>query len=103
MKALVPILMCLALASPRAEAEPTGGEPNGEWLTGFTDGLLFTQRLAHYKNLAPATCLPDGFTGAQAQRIVEGFLQDHPEELHHSAVMIAGVALVLAFPCEGSK
>jgi hypothetical protein len=76
------------------------------WITGFVQGMYWSQELADFKNLPKASCLPvssegTGVTGEQARLIVEKYMRDHPERLHQPARAVAGTALVLAFPCKG--
>jgi hypothetical protein len=116
------IFTCILIASP-AKAQPpfTGimlheactagnaGDQFGEhiclmWVSGFVQGMYWSQELADFKNLPRTTCLPvssdgTGVTGEQARLIVEKYMRDHPELLHKSARAVAGTALVLAFPC----
>jgi len=46
-------------------------------------------------------CFPeDGITGHQAVRVVVKYLLNHPQDMHHSEVMLVMVAFLDAYPCE---
>jgi Rap1a immunity proteins len=45
-------------------------------------------------------CFPRDATVRQARLVVEKYLRDNPAILHRPAGLIAGIALMLAFPCE---
>lgn len=121
MKKFVLLISCVLIAcSAKAQSPFTGimlreactagnaGNQSGEhiclmWISGFVQGMYWSQELSDFKNLPRATCLPVsnnmGVTGEQARLIVEKYMRDHPEDLHRSARSVAGTALVLAFPC----
>ena len=47
-------------------------------------------------------CTPKGLTANQLQKIVSKYLNDHPEELHYTADVLVGKALLKAFPCKAN-
>jgi hypothetical protein len=69
------------------------------YVRGLVDGMVVGRAMGmHY---ATEYCPPEkGISADQARLIVEKYLRDHPEELHQEAGLIAGGALVLAFPCK---
>jgi hypothetical protein len=48
-------------------------------------------------------CFPDGATIGQARLIIEKYMRDNPQSLHQGAPVIAGKALLSAFPCKNSN
>jgi Rap1a immunity proteins len=70
------------------------------WIYGFARGMAYSQILAGIQHVAPTTCVSYELTGEQARLVIEKFMRDHPEDLHHQAAAIAGIALALAFPCK---
>ena len=44
-------------------------------------------------------CIPDHVTRAQTLRVILKYLNDHPEELHAPAYVVARNSLVVSFPC----
>jgi hypothetical protein len=127
MKRLLFVLICLLIASP-THAQSDNPEMTGQflyqlcndkselsqgecssWIYGFARGMGVAQLYADKQHLtppgarrptgSPTTCLSDELTGTQARLIIEKFMRDHPELLHHLAAGIAGAALVQAFPC----
>jgi hypothetical protein len=51
------------------------------------------------KTTAPLFCPPDNVETLQAIRIVVGYLQAHPKQLHESGGSLATLALNEGFPC----
>jgi hypothetical protein len=70
------------------------------WIYGFAWGMVTSQIATSAANLSPGTCIPEGVTGGQALLIIEKFMRDHPELLHHNAAVFSGFALTQAFPCK---
>jgi hypothetical protein len=52
---------------------------------------LFRVNTAHQK---------DGLSVDQGRLIIEKYLKEHPESLHEEAGLVAGPALLDAFPCK---
>jgi len=48
-------------------------------------------------------CPPDKVSGVQATAIVEKYMRDHPEKLNNAVNAIIPLALLEAFPCDGTK
>lgn len=68
------------------------------FMQGITNANLFYQD--HLKGRGLYFCLPEkGISNGQAARIVVKWLQEHPEELHNDAIVLAMVAFSSAFPC----
>jgi hypothetical protein len=119
MKQLLLFLACLVFAYPAKAQLPFTGIMLHEgctsknefdqnlclmWITGLVQGMYWSQELAKFKKLPPATCLPVtsmgiGVAGEQARIVVENYMRDHPERLNESARAVAGAALDQAFPC----
>ena len=72
-----------------------GGNPLAcnAYIRGFADGAT-AQHAPGYQ-----ICFPKSATGLQARAVVEKYMLDHPENLHHQAGMIGSAALAAAFPC----
>ncbi len=46
-------------------------------------------------------CAPgEGLTAIQAIRVIVKYLKEHPEDLHHNAMLLTNLALKSAFPCK---
>jgi hypothetical protein len=48
----------------------------------------------------PNACAPNGVTGGQTAKVVERYLEAHPENLHLSANSLIASAVVAAWPCK---
>jgi hypothetical protein len=70
------------------------------WITGFAHGVYYSQIVAKVHDQKPTVCFPNGFTGSQAQLVIEKYMRDHPEELHKTAYSVSFHALEEAFPCK---
>lgn len=67
------------------------------YCVGMVSGVAETIIL----NDKPLACLPgSGITREQAVRIVVKYLNNHPEQLHHSASTLAVISFQQAFPCK---
>ena len=67
------------------------------YIHGLVDGM--TMGVASEK-FPGKYCPPDsGISAPQARLIIEKFLRDHPERLHVEAGLVAGLAIIEAFPC----
>ena len=69
------------------------------YLVGFVHGLTVQSYLSDRK----LTCIPDGVTPEQLRRVVVKWLEEHPENLHESAMGEVALALKNAFPCPAGK
>ena len=71
----------------------------------YVQGIADTIRL--YKAAYPdalTACLPkEGLKTDQAVRVVLMYLNEHPEELHELAPILALISLKEAFPCEAQE
>lgn len=68
------------------------------YVRGFMDGVAMGTVFS--EKFAGKYCPPKGGTDAiQARLVVEKFLKEHPEKLHMEAGILAGIALMGAFPC----
>jgi len=65
------------------------------WRSGVCDGLVTGIMYA-----SSTICHDPDVTLGQAMRVVEKYLQDHPERLHLSNTMLTNEALTQAFPCK---
>jgi Rap1a immunity proteins len=65
------------------------------YLLGIDDMRKFSATLPH----RPTDCMPEGVTMVQVKRVVVDYLQEHPEELRYSSVVLVHNALKHAFPC----
>jgi Rap1a immunity proteins len=81
----------------RCSAHPGSAEDVAclTWIEGFVDGIALGQSGKNW-------CFPEGGSVGQARLIIENVLREHPEMLHRDAAMVAGAALMSAFPCKGS-
>ncbi len=91
------------LYSACTASDPESRQICGMWISGFTAGVFYSQALARHKHMMPASRLPDGVTGSQAQLIIEKFMLEHPEHLHEAAEANAIGAFEGAFPCKPSN
>lgn len=71
------------------------------WIAGFQSGLVAAQTAR--ETIHSSVCLPESFTVQQAILIIEKFMKEHPESLHHSAAAVALRALFDTFPCPPPK
>lgn len=71
------------------------------YITGVAHGLFIAQ--AARDELHEKTCMPAMPSYRQARLIVEQYMRDHPETLDLNAALVAGSALLDAFPCEKAK
>jgi hypothetical protein len=62
------------------------------YVEGFMDGIEASKG-------AREICWPKGVTVFQVVRVVTKWLNDHPEDLHHTARVEVMIALTTAFPC----
>jgi Rap1a immunity proteins len=68
------------------------------YVRGFVDGMFMGGAVA--AQFAGQYCPPkDGIDAIQARLIIEKYLRDHPENLHIEVGLLAGTALMAAFPC----
>lgn len=65
------------------------------WRNGLCSGLVAGIMFA-----SPSVCHAPGVTVGQGIRVVEKYLQDHPEELHLKGTRLANEGLTQAFPCK---
>src|SRR5450432_200654 len=65
------------------------------WRSGVCDGLISGVIYA-----SSTICHDPDVTLGQAVRVVEKYLQDHPEKLHLSNTKLTVEALTQAFPCK---
>jgi Rap1a immunity proteins len=67
------------------------------YIHGFLDGM--TMGYAAHGTVAKY-CLPaDGIELTQGRLIIEKYLRDHPDKLNQNAAVLAGFAMMDAFPC----
>jgi len=67
------------------------------YVNGIIDGLGVAKALSPEK---VAVCFPDrGFTNAQAVKVVQRYLDNHPERLNEDALVLTSTAFRQAFPC----
>jgi hypothetical protein len=67
---------------------------------GFVDGM--TMGAATGKTAAKFCPPKGGISDEQSRLVIERYLKDHPEDLRDDAGLMAGVALLQAFPCPAS-
>lgn len=68
----------------------------------YVDGVLDTLEAAkewHWTPSNDSTCIPEGVTSVQVEKIFLKYTDDHPEELHKAAPAVLWNALHRAFPC----
>jgi hypothetical protein len=71
------------------------------YIHGLVDGI--TMGVASGK-FPRAYCPPEsGISTEQARLIVEKFFRNNPEQLHVDAGLVAGLAIIQAFPCAKSN
>lgn len=64
--------------------------------------LLFFSLVSAIKadhNLASMICAPENVTLAQGAKIIDKFMDDHPELLHETMRNLSFASLYIAFPC----
>lgn len=67
------------------------------YINGIIDGLGIAKVLSPGR---VAICFPDrGFTSFQAAKVVQRYLDTHPERLNEDAVVLTSTAFRQAFPC----
>ena len=68
---------------------------------GYVDGVVGTLVIAAAAHKVPRlVCVPDGVTTGQTVKVVERFLEAHPEELHKDARFLVFWALIDTWPCK---
>ncbi|UQW74382.1 Rap1a/Tai family immunity protein [Pseudomonas avellanae] len=69
---------------------------------GYVNGMIDGIHIA--KVLSPDrvdVCFPDhGFTSFQAVKVVQRYLDTHPERLNEDAMVLTSMAFKQAFPCQ---
>jgi Ssp1 endopeptidase immunity protein Rap1a len=65
------------------------------WRAGICDGLV-----AGVMYASPTVCHDPDVTLGQSLRVVEKYLQEHPEKLHLNGSKLTDEALSQAFPCK---
>ncbi len=75
------------------------------YLAGASDTLNFweDENRELKTSLKPPACLPREATMSEFARVVIKFLEDHPNQLHHSYGTLVMVALHEGYPCKDSK
>jgi Rap1a immunity proteins len=77
----------------------------GGYIQGVVDTIEDWRILdeKHQKDKTPDDvlhpCIPESVSESQIQKVVEKYLEDHPEKLHFRASVLVLVALQKAFPC----
>lgn len=89
-------------------ANPSPGGSSRTWESiGFVMGVVDSN--AYYRSIAPANtgnnplvyfCIPDDATGSQILRTVIKYLNDNPDKLHKSRVLLTYDALKAYYPCK---
>ena len=84
------------------EAHEFAEQTCSAYIRGLTDGLFMMQVFAE-KHLP--TCLPGDtpVPSAKARLIFENWLKAHPQAAKNSAALVAGYAIVSAYPCNASN
>jgi hypothetical protein len=75
------------------------GPTKSAWCIGYLLGIDDMRRFSAMLPNRPTDCIPEGVTMVQMKRIVVNYLQEYPEELHYSSVVLVHNALKHAFPC----
>jgi hypothetical protein len=76
---------------------------------GYIVGVIEAQGFWSYVGDAsrirpkPYFCMPDGVTNGQSIKVVIKYLDNYPEQLHESAVLIVMESMHEAFPCPVEK
>lgn len=71
------------------------------YCVGYVDGVVGTLVIAAASYKVPRlVCVPDGVTTGQTVKVVERFLEAHPEELHKDARFLVYWALIDTWPCK---
>jgi len=79
----------------------TGSAAQGNVCPGYVAGIFDVHTaFVAWEMMKPMWCVPYDVNSNQLVRIVTKYLQEHPENLHHTAGTLVGDALVGAFPCE---
>ena len=94
---------CKKLAA--SDTSPGGAAFDAGHCAGFIEGVINTQQFLevadqnHAKGFPQRFCLPENVTNDQTLKVFLKFLNDHPERLHESAVVLLIESLAQAFPC----
>lgn len=68
------------------------------YINGMIDGIRIAKALSPEK---VAVCFPErGFTSFQAVKVVQRYLDVHPEKLNEDAMILTSAAFKQAFPCQ---
>ena len=68
---------------------------------GYLHGIMEMQDvLVAMEQIPPLFCTPEKSNYLQAMKIIEKYMDDHPEKLHLSFFLITINSLKEAFPCE---
>jgi hypothetical protein len=79
---------------------PSPGSFTAGLCLGYLKGAAEMSRLREKLPQLPPVCVPDAVTVGQLRNIVVRYLEEHPEELHYSSIVVLNNALAEAFPCE---
>jgi hypothetical protein len=112
MKKTATLLAALLMTSTAAYAEAETGTGN-EFLAhcqsdvgqlyclGYVDGAVGTLVVAAAAYKSPRlVCVPEGVTVGQSAKVVERYLEAHPENLHLGARVLVFAALMATWPCK---
>lgn len=77
----------------------------GAFTSGYCLGTMVTVRemMVGYSDVLPAevrACIPVEVTNGQAVKVTMKYMQENPEELHLSGVMLTVMAMKHAYPCK---
>ena len=69
--------------------------------SGYVDGALGAFVVASVAYKSPRlVCVPEGVTVGQSAKVVERYLEAHPENLHFGARVLVFAALMATWPCK---
>jgi hypothetical protein len=72
-----------------------------DYCLGYVSGAMESYPIAAGVYNAPRLlCIPEGVTRGQTAKVVEHYLEAHPEDLHESARVLVYVAIRTTWPCK---
>jgi hypothetical protein len=71
---------------------------------GYVSGFIEAAAIDATVNVhTPLFCLPEGSTNFQFMRVINRYINNHPERGHYELSVLVNLALTEAFPCKPKK
>jgi hypothetical protein len=81
------------------EMRAGNAKPGGIVMYFMQAGMCAGEVIGISEVLGAKACIPNGVTNEQLVRVVVAFVEEHPADIHENFSVLAGVAMVSAWPC----